>query len=67
VNKSASADEIRKAYRSSPKSCILTCAPMTKPRKERFKRATAAFNLLSDAEHKARFDRGRSMPTATKK
>jgi len=40
---------------------------MTKPRKNASSGATAAFNLLSDAEHKARFAAARSMPTATKK
>ena len=58
VNKSASADEIRKAYRQLAKELHPDVRPNDKAAEERFKRATAAFNLLSDADQKARFDRG---------
>jgi DnaJ-class molecular chaperone len=58
VNKSASPDEIRKAYRQLAKELHPDVRPNDKVSEEKFKRATAAFNLLSDADTKARFDRG---------
>lgn len=58
VNRSASADEIRRAYRRLAKELHPDVRPNDRAAEERFKRATAAFNLLSDAESKARFDRG---------
>lgn len=58
VSRSASADEIRRAYRTLAKELHPDVRPNDRVAEERFKRATAAFNLLSDSETKARFDRG---------
>jgi DnaJ-class molecular chaperone len=58
VNRSANADDIRKAYRKLAKELHPDVRPNDKTAEEKFKRATAAFNLLSEADHKARFDRG---------
>lgn len=58
VSRSANADEIRRAYRKLAKELHPDVRPGDAAAEERFKRATAAFNLLSDAELKGRFDRG---------
>ncbi|MBU6372790.1 MAG: DnaJ domain-containing protein [Alphaproteobacteria bacterium] len=58
VSRSAGADDIRKAYRQLAKELHPDVRPNDKAAEERFKRATAAFNLLSDPQQKARFDRG---------
>ncbi len=58
VSRSATADEIRRAYRSLAKELHPDVRPGDKAAEEKFKRATAAFNLLSDPVTKQRFDRG---------
>ncbi|MEZ6028151.1 MAG: DnaJ C-terminal domain-containing protein [Hyphomonadaceae bacterium] len=58
VPKSASADEIRKAYRKLAKELHPDVRPNDNASAERFKRVTAAFNLLSDEAERGRFDRG---------
>jgi DnaJ-class molecular chaperone len=58
VSRSASADEIRSAYRKLAKELHPDVRPNDKAAEDRFKRATAAFNLLGDPATKARFDRG---------
>lgn len=58
VSRSATADEIRRAYRTLAKELHPDVRPGDKAAEERFKKATAAFNLLSDPTTKARFDRG---------
>ena len=58
VGRSASADDIRKAYRKLAKELHPDVRPDDKASAERFKRVTAAFTLLSDADKRARFDRG---------
>src|SRR5262249_4842639 len=58
VSRTATADEIRRAYRKLAKELHPDVRPGDKQAEERFKRATAAFNLLSDPTTKARFDRG---------
>jgi DnaJ-class molecular chaperone len=58
LSRSASADEIRRAYRKLAKELHPDVRPDDKAAEERFKRATAAFNLLSDPVTKQRFDRG---------
>lgn len=58
VARTASPDDIRRAYRKLAKELHPDVRPGDKQAEERFKRATAAFNLLSDAKLKARFDRG---------
>jgi DnaJ-class molecular chaperone len=58
VSRTASGDDVRKAYRKLAKELHPDVRPNDKSAEERFKRATAAFNLLSDADLKTRFDRG---------
>jgi DnaJ-class molecular chaperone len=58
VSRAATADEIRRAYRKLAKELHPDVRPDDKQAEERFKRATAAFNLLSDPASKGRFDRG---------
>lgn len=58
LGRTASADDIRRAYRSLAKELHPDVRPGDKQAEERFKRATAAFNLLSDPVTKSRFDRG---------
>ncbi|MBI1186922.1 MAG: DnaJ domain-containing protein [Alphaproteobacteria bacterium] len=58
VGKSASADEIRRAYRRLAKELHPDVRPNDRGAEERFKRATAAFNLLSDPALRGRYDRG---------
>jgi len=57
VGKSASADEIRRAYRRLAKELHPDVRPNDAAAEERFKRATAAFNLLSDPVLRGRYDR----------
>jgi DnaJ-class molecular chaperone len=57
VPRTASEDEIRRAYRKLAKELHPDVRPGDKQAEERFKRATAAFNLLSDPTTKGRFDR----------
>lgn len=58
VSRTATADDIRRAYRTLAKELHPDVRPGDKQAEERFKKATAAFNLLSDAAMKSRFDRG---------
>ncbi len=58
VPKASSAEDIRKAYRKLAKELHPDVRPNDAASEERFKRVTAAFNLLSDAEQRGRFDRG---------
>lgn len=58
VPKSSSADEIRKAYRKLAKELHPDVRPNDNAAAERFKRVTAAFNLLTDEKQRGRFDRG---------
>jgi DnaJ-class molecular chaperone len=58
VSRASSADDIRRAYRTLAKELHPDVRPGDKAAEERFKRATAAFNLLSDPVTKQRFDRG---------
>lgn len=58
VSRTATADEIRRAYRKLAKELHPDVRPDDKAAEERFKRATAAFNLLSEPTSKGRFDRG---------
>lgn len=58
VSKGASADEIKKAFRKLAKELHPDKNPGDKAAEERFKRVTAAFDLLGDAEKRAKFDRG---------
>jgi DnaJ-class molecular chaperone len=58
VSKSASAEEIRKVYRKLAKELHPDVRPNDKAAEERFKRVSAAFQLLSDDAKRARYDRG---------
>jgi len=58
IGRTATADDIRRAYRGLAKELHPDVRPGDKSAEERFKRATAAFNLLSDPTTKTRFDRG---------
>ena len=48
VSRAASQDDIRKAYRKLAKELHPDVRPNDRVAEERFKRATAAFNLLSE-------------------
>ena len=58
MSRSASADEIRKAYRKLAKDLHPDRNPNNKAAEDRFKRVTAAFDILGDEEKRKRFDRG---------
>lgn len=58
LGRTATADEIRRAYRAMAKELHPDVRPNDKQAEERFKKATAAFNLLSDPVLKSRYDRG---------
>ena len=58
VSRGASADEIRKAFRKLAKQHHPDANPGNHASEERFKRISAAFDLLSDKEKRERFDRG---------
>ena len=58
LSRTAVADEIRRAYRALAKELHPDVRPGDKAAEDRFKRVTAAFNLLSDPAAKLRFDRG---------
>ncbi len=58
IPKSSSAEDIRKAYRKLAKELHPDVRPNDKAGEERFKRVTAAFNLLTDPTQRGRFDRG---------
>jgi DnaJ-class molecular chaperone len=58
LGRTATADDIRRAYRALAKELHPDVRPNDKQAEERFKRATAAFNVLSDPVMKSRYDRG---------
>lgn len=58
VSRTASADEIRRAYRKLAKELHPDARPDDKASEDRFKEVTAAFKLLSDPEKRAQYDRG---------
>ena len=58
VKREASADEIRRAYRKLAKKNHPDLNPGNKPAEERFKAIASAYDLLSDPEKRARYDRG---------
>src|SRR5882672_9523535 len=57
VQKSASADEIKKAYRKVAMQFHPDRNPGDKAAEERFKEAAEAYEILSDADKKAQYDR----------
>ena len=58
VARGASADEVKKAFRKLAKELHPDKNPGNTVADERFKRITAAFDLLGDTEKRAKFDRG---------
>jgi len=58
VSRSASAEDIKKAYRKLAKQHHPDLKPGDAANEERFKEISAAYTLLSDAEKRAKFDRG---------
>jgi DnaJ-class molecular chaperone len=58
VAKDATADDIRKAYRKLAKKHHPDLNPGNKAAEEKFKAVSAANELLSDTEKRARYDRG---------
>jgi len=58
VSRSASPDEIRKAFRTLAKRLHPDQNPNDKAAEERFKRVSSAFDILGDPEKKKKFDRG---------
>ncbi|MCC6466949.1 MAG: J domain-containing protein [Alphaproteobacteria bacterium] len=58
VKREASADEIKKAYRKLAKSLHPDLNPGKPEIEKRFKEVSAAYDLLGDAEKRAKFDRG---------
>ena len=57
VSKSASADEIKKAYRKVAMQYHPDRNPGDKEAEEKFKEAASAYEILSDADKKAKYDR----------
>lgn len=58
VKKTATQDEIKKAYRKIAKESHPDLNPGDAKAAERFKAAASAYDLLKDSETRARFDRG---------
>jgi DnaJ-class molecular chaperone len=58
VPRTASADEIRKAFRKLAKANHPDTNPNNKPAEERFKQVSGAFDILGDADKKKKFDAG---------
>lgn len=67
VSKSASQDDIKKAYRRIAKECHPDLKPDDAAAEARFKAAAAAYDLLKDPEQRARFDRGEIDATGQEK
>src|SRR3546814_17053893 len=58
VARAASADEIKKAYRKLAKKLHPDLNPGNKKIEQEFKEVSAAYDILSDTEKRAKFDRG---------
>lgn len=58
VSRTASADEIRKAFRKLAKQLHPDRNPGDKKAEERFKRLSAAFDIIGDADKRKKYDRG---------
>jgi DnaJ-class molecular chaperone len=58
VSRTAGADEIRKAFRALAKELHPDRNPNNKVAEERFKRVSAAFDVVGDPEKRSRYDRG---------
>ena len=62
VKKSASADEIKKAYRKLARKHHPDANPNDAKAEERFKEISTAYEVLSDAKKRAEYDQGPRMP-----
>lgn len=58
VSKTASADEIKNAYRGLAKKLHPDLNPGNKEAEKRFKEVSSAYEILGDQEKRAKFDRG---------
>ena len=58
IQKNASEDDIRKAFRKLAKELHPDLNPGDKVAVERFKKVSAAYELLGDAEKRKKFDNG---------
>ena len=58
VSRGASADDIRKAFRKLAKENHPDTNPGNKAAEERFKKVSAAFDIVGDPEKRKKFDRG---------
>jgi DnaJ-class molecular chaperone len=58
VSRDASEDDIKRAYRRLAKKLHPDLSPGNRANEQQFKEVTAAYDLLSDAGKRARFDRG---------
>jgi DnaJ-class molecular chaperone len=58
VSRAASADEIRRAFRKLAKQLHPDQNPGDKAAEERFKRVSAAFDVIGDEEKRKKYDRG---------
>jgi len=58
VSRGASADEVRKAFRKLAKQNHPDTNPDNKAAEERFKRVSAAFDILGDVDKRKKFDAG---------
>ena len=67
VEKTATADEIKKAYRKIARTCHPDLNPDDKNAEAKFKAASAAYDFLKDPEIRARFDRGEIDATGAEK
>src|SRR5688572_15224400 len=67
VSRSASADEIKRAYRKLAKELHPDMHPGRKDVEDRFKEVSAAYQLLSDAALRRRYDAGEVDASGTEK
>ena len=67
VKKDATQNEIQKAYRRLAKKLHPDLNPGNKTAEGKFKEVSAAYNLLSDPDKRARFDRGEIDPSGTER
>ena len=58
VSRTASAEEVRKAFRKLAKQHHPDTNPDNKDAEERFKRVSAAFDILGDPDKRKKFDAG---------
>ncbi len=67
VSRSATADEIRTAYRDLAKRFHPDLNPGNAKAENRFKEVSAAYDILSDDDKRARFDRGEIDPSGAQR